>query len=129
MLGKESDEVVAKQLGRAAGVVTQKRVRLKIFNSFPSEARNPMLRRRYIRAMINMNYNQNRHLLIIDDNHSIHDDFRKILKPQIANGGALDATEGALFDGQTNSFGTHGFEIDSAFQGQARREWPTSRKA
>ena len=77
-----------------------------------------MLRRRYIRAMINMNYNQNHRLLIIDDNHSIHDDFRKILKPEIANRGALDATEAALFGGQTNSFGNHGFEIDSAFQGQ-----------
>ena len=77
-----------------------------------------MLRRRYIRGMINMNYNQNHRLLIIDDNHSIHDDFRKILKPEIANRGALDATEAALFGGQTNSFGNHGFEIDSAFQGQ-----------
>ena len=77
-----------------------------------------MLRRRYTRGMINMNYNQNRRLLIIDDNHSIHDDFCKILKPEIANRGALDASELALFGDQTNSFGNHGFEIDSAFQGQ-----------
>src|SRR6476620_7511113 len=65
-----------------------------------------------------MNHNQNRRLLIIDDNHSIHDDFRKILMPEIVNRGALDATEAALFGRQTNSFGNYGFEIDSAFQGQ-----------
>ena len=77
-----------------------------------------MLPRRYIRGLLNMNHNQNRRLLIIDDNRSIHDDFRKILMPEIANRGALDATEAALFGGRKSSFGNHGFEIDSAFQGQ-----------
>ena len=79
---------------------------------------NPMRPRTYIRGLVNMNHNQNRRLLIIDDTHSIHEDFRKILMPEIANRGALDATEAALFGGQKNSFGNHSFEIDSAFQGQ-----------
>ena len=79
---------------------------------------NPMRPRTYIRGLVNMNHNQNRRLLIIDDTHSIHEDFRKILMPEIANRGALDATEAALFGGQKNSFGNYSFEIDSAFQGQ-----------
>jgi DNA-binding NtrC family response regulator len=65
-----------------------------------------------------MNHNQNHRLLIIDDNHSIHDDFRKILKPEMAKQRALDASETALFGGRTNSFINQGFEIDCAFQGQ-----------
>jgi hypothetical protein len=86
-----------------------------------------MLPRRYIRGRLNMNHNQNRRLLIIDDNHSIHDDFRKILMPEIVNRGALDATEAALFGGQKNSSETT--VSRSTPRSKARRDWPTSRRA
>ena len=35
-------------------------------------------------------------ILVIDDNHAIHDDFRKILSPATTTG-ALDVTEAELF--------------------------------
>jgi signal transduction histidine kinase len=56
-------------------------------------------------------------ILVIDDNKSIHEDFRKIL------GGAresekLESMEAALFGEQTRDHGLPEFEIDSAYQGQ-----------
>ena len=39
---------------------------------------------------------KNRRVLVIDDNRSIHDDFRKILSPAAATAEALDAAEMAL---------------------------------
>ena len=40
-----------------------------------------------------MSTDKNRRVLIIDDNRSIHDDFRKILCPATAGEEALDAAE------------------------------------
>ena len=60
----------------------------------------------------------NRRILVIDDNRSIHDDFRKIF-------GAHQAADVGLFDTATALFGDAPaarvlprFEIDSAYQGQ-----------
>ncbi len=38
-----------------------------------------------------------RRILVIDDNRSIHDDFRKILAPVNTANDALEAAEAALF--------------------------------
>ena len=46
-------------------------------------------------AMNNVPADHNRRVLIIDDNPSIHEDFRKILSPRTA--AALDASEAAIF--------------------------------
>lgn len=56
-----------------------------------------------------------RRILVIDDNRSIHDDFRKILAPVDASDDALDAAEAALF-GTARQPQT--FTIDTASQGE-----------
>jgi len=60
---------------------------------------------------------KNRRILVIDDNRSIHDDFRKILSPA-ASTAALDATEAELFGKPADTAWQAQFEIDSAYQGQ-----------
>ncbi len=61
----------------------------------------------------------NRRILVIDDNPSIHEDFRKILCPGETEGAAgLDADEAALFGDIAKAASSWIFEIDSAFQGQ-----------
>jgi two-component system cell cycle sensor histidine kinase/response regulator CckA len=62
---------------------------------------------------------ENRRILVIDDNPSIHEDFRKILSPaetKLAAG--LDADEAALFGETANTARSWSFQIDSAFQGE-----------
>jgi len=59
---------------------------------------------------------KNRRILVIDDNHAIHDDFRKILSPPAT--AALDATEAELFGKPADAAWQAQFEIDSAYQGQ-----------
>jgi hypothetical protein len=44
-----------------------------------------------------MNQPPNRRILLIDDTPSIHEDFRKILKPPMEQNQALDEMEAALF--------------------------------
>jgi two-component system, cell cycle sensor histidine kinase and response regulator CckA len=68
--------------------------------------------------MDSMPIDKNRRVLVIDDNRSIHDDFRKILSPATAKAAALDATEAAVFGHPTNSIQQAQFEVDSAYQGQ-----------
>jgi two-component system, cell cycle sensor histidine kinase and response regulator CckA len=61
----------------------------------------------------------NQRILIIDDNPSIHEDFRKILGPADAKiAEELDATEASLFGDTTGASRAQNFRIDSAFQGQ-----------
>jgi PAS domain S-box-containing protein len=61
----------------------------------------------------------NHRILIIDDNPSIHEDFRKILGPADAKlAEELDATEASLFGDQAGASSAQKFRIDSAFQGQ-----------
>lgn len=63
--------------------------------------------------------NRNRRILVIDDNPSIHEDFRKILGPQ-RRPDKLNAIEAELFEEKAPPIVLPEFEIDSAFQGQ---EW------
>src|SRR5216684_916141 len=62
---------------------------------------------------------ENHRILIIDDNPSIHEDFRKILGPADAKlAKELDADEAALFGEAADASRPWSFQIDSAFQGQ-----------
>lgn len=59
----------------------------------------------------------NRRILIIDDNVSIHEDFRKILSPPIESG-ALDHARAALF-GEAPTIPTHvPYELEFSTQGR-----------
>ncbi len=68
--------------------------------------------------MDNFSDDKNRRILVIDDNRSIHDDFRKILSPANFTNAALDATETAVFGHPADAVEQTKFEIDSAYQGQ-----------
>jgi len=68
---------------------------------------------------MNSEPNQNRRILIIDDNEAIHKDFRKILAQPRAQANNLASAEAALFGDETGApVELPEFEIDSAFQGQ-----------
>jgi two-component system NtrC family sensor kinase len=61
----------------------------------------------------------NHRILVVDDNHAIHDDFHKIFAPRDARASALDDLEAALLD--TPAPATEPapvFELTSAFQGK-----------
>ena len=58
----------------------------------------------------------NRRILIIDDNTSIHADFRNILCPDHSDEAASDAMEAVLFGEDKPD--EISFELDSAYQGQ-----------
>jgi len=60
---------------------------------------------------------KNQRILIVDDNESIHEDFRKILMPK-ANATALDALQAGLFGGDKKVSGKPTYELESAFQGE-----------
>ena len=59
---------------------------------------------------------QNRRVLVIDDNRSIHDDFRKILQPDETL--SLDEARASLFGGEPLLKALVHFELDYADQGQ-----------
>ncbi len=59
-----------------------------------------------------------RRILVIDDNESIHQDFRKILGPSSGTEAALAETEAALFGDSSSPEIRSTFQIDSAFQGK-----------
>jgi PAS domain S-box-containing protein len=58
----------------------------------------------------------NRRILIVDDNTSIHADFRNILCPDHSDEAAANAMEAVLFDEEKPD--EMSFELDSAYQGQ-----------
>ena len=63
---------------------------------------------------------KNRRILVIDDNESIHKDFREILEKGRIDTAALDEAKAAILGTDTTPDKTaelEGFEIDSAFQG------------
>lgn len=61
----------------------------------------------------------NRRILIIDDNRSIHEDFRKILTPTQVLNAELTALEDQLFGSSTPApVQQDAYEICSAFQGR-----------
>jgi signal transduction histidine kinase len=67
---------------------------------------------------MSLNPNQNRRILLIDDNRAIHEDFRKILGKKPLRSGNLDEAEAALFGDETPRLEMPEFEIDSAYQGR-----------
>ncbi len=60
---------------------------------------------------------KNRRILVIDDNLSVHADFRKILCPASENA-AMQKMEAALFGEQPNRKPSLTFDVDCASQGQ-----------
>ena len=60
----------------------------------------------------------NQRILIVDDNPTIHADFRKILSPADSGHAAVNALEAALFEEAQPAPAALSFELDSAFQGQ-----------
>ena len=60
----------------------------------------------------------NRRILIIDDNPSIHDDFRKIFPAVRPEDSAIEAAEAALFGTAPVAPPKVTFALDSAYQGQ-----------
>ena len=67
---------------------------------------------------MNIDPQNNRRILVIDDNSAIHEDFRKILIQPKQKRDDFDEDEDALFGAATPQFQLPEFEIDSAFQGQ-----------
>ncbi|MGV3774772.1 MAG: response regulator [Verrucomicrobiales bacterium] len=66
-------------------------------------------------TILNSNQTQNPRILIVDDNHSIHEDYKKILcAPKIS--AEMEAAEMALF-GSSPSGSDLTFDLSSAFQG------------
>jgi len=61
---------------------------------------------------------QPRRILVIDDNRSIHEDFRKILGSKKTGNSALDDVESELFGTAKVETDAPELEIDSAYQGQ-----------
>lgn len=59
---------------------------------------------------------KNLRILVVDDNRSIHDDFRKILCSRVDSD--LDDIEAALFESPKSPTRRPPFEVDSAYQGQ-----------
>ena len=61
---------------------------------------------------------ENNRILVVDDNPAIHEDFRKILAPELRRSVDLAATEAILFGEQAApTVPQKNFVIDSAFQG------------
>jgi PAS domain S-box-containing protein len=60
----------------------------------------------------------NRRILIVDDNTSIHADFREILCPDHSGDAAVSALEAAIFGDPAPPPDQIVFELDSAYQGQ-----------
>ncbi len=59
-----------------------------------------------------------RRILVIDDNRSIHEDFRKILSSRQPGNSVLDEAESELFGDAKVETNAPQLEIDSAYQGQ-----------
>ncbi|MDB6017899.1 MAG: hypothetical protein JWR19_2388 [Pedosphaera sp.] len=64
----------------------------------------------------------NRRILIVDDNASIHTDFRGILCPDLADQASVKEMEALIFDEQQAAPDQTSFELDSAYQGQEALE-------
>jgi DNA-binding NtrC family response regulator len=68
--------------------------------------------------MDNMPGSKNRRVLIIDNNRSTHDDFRKILSPATGAVAALEAAEAAMFGPPAVAVEHAQFDVESAYQGE-----------
>ncbi len=67
---------------------------------------------------MNINPDDNRRILVIDDNADIHEDFRKVLLKKSPTGSKLDEQAAVLFGKKPIRPQRPSFEIDFAFQGQ-----------
>jgi len=68
---------------------------------------------------MNDGFEPNRRILVIDDNESIQQDFRRILTEQNGDCGALDSASAAFFGSEsTEHAATMAFHVDTAAQGQ-----------
>jgi diguanylate cyclase (GGDEF)-like protein len=68
---------------------------------------------------MNMNSKSMHRILLIDDQETIHDDYRKILGPRQQSPAALDQAAADLFgDDSVDTITWEGFELDSALQGE-----------
>ncbi len=63
------------------------------------------------------NPSANRRILIVDDNAAIHEDFRKILAPEVADSQAIDDLESLIFGDAVVETQAR-FELAHAYQGQ-----------
>ncbi|HKS36900.1 MAG TPA: response regulator [Verrucomicrobiae bacterium] len=68
-------------------------------------------------VLMNPPTTQNRRILVIDDNRTIHDDFRKILSKRDGTDTVLDEAEAAIF-GALPSVETARYQVDAASQGE-----------
>src|SRR4051812_19318577 len=64
----------------------------------------------------------NHRILVVDDNPSIHEDFRKILCPSRPDRTEMQSLKAALFERATPPESSTDFEFASAFQGQEALE-------
>src|ERR1019366_6161149 len=64
----------------------------------------------------------NHRILIVDDNKSIHNDFREILCPDNSDVATVNEMEGVLFDEDKPAPDQMSLELDSAYQGQESLE-------
>jgi two-component system, NtrC family, sensor kinase len=60
----------------------------------------------------------NHRVLIIDDNRAIHEDFRRILCPQMRARDTLEQVEAELFGNVSTGRSKSMFDVDSAYQGE-----------
>jgi two-component system sensor histidine kinase/response regulator len=60
----------------------------------------------------------NLRILLVDDNPSIHADFRKILCPVLSGERSLESLEAQLFENTTPRHRPPNFQLDSAYQGE-----------
>lgn len=67
--------------------------------------------------MYELTETRNRHILVIDDNEDIQDDFRKILAGS-ANNSAVKNSYAAFFGAESTATNELSFEVDCASQGQ-----------
>lgn len=67
--------------------------------------------------MTNQETTDNRRILVVDDNHAIHDDFNKVFR-QDAGEASLDRARAALFGSPQLLQESERFELDSVDQGQ-----------
>ncbi|ATC65332.1 hypothetical protein CMV30_16025 [Nibricoccus aquaticus] len=61
---------------------------------------------------------KNRRIIIIDDNHAIHEDFARILRGKDQQQNKLDDLEAELFGSAKPQSGAVNFDLSSAFQGE-----------
>lgn len=71
---------------------------------------------------LSQNHPVNRRILVVDDNPSIHQDFRKILVPDAPTSLDVDAEAAALFGSAAPASQASGFTVDVAHQGQEALE-------